>query len=237
MTDSTRITDAPGHSTGEAGQGSLSRRDTLLRYTASDRTNHWLTAIAFVCAGLSGLAMFHPALYGLSGLFGGGPWTRILHPYIGLFMVVAFALLAVRFWSHNFMQPADWKWLRQIRDVVNNREDRLPEVGRYNAGQKLLYWVIVVCLAGLLLTGIVIWRAYFSDYFSIRVVRLAALVHAFCAFVLITSIIVHIYSAIWVKGSVHAMTRGTVTPGWAWKHHRAWFREMIHAANSRSRPD
>jgi formate dehydrogenase subunit gamma len=237
MTDSTRITNAPGHSTGEAGQGSPGRRDTIVRYTASDRTNHWLTAIAFVCAGLSGLAMFHPALFGLSGLFGGGPWTRILHPYIGLFMVVAFALLAVRFWSHNFLQPADWKWLRQIRDVVNNREDRLPEVGRYNAGQKLLYWVIVLCLAGLLLTGIVIWRAYFSDYFSIRVVRLGALVHAFCAFVLITSIIVHIYSAIWVKGSVHAMTRGTVTPGWAWKHHRAWFREMTHAANSRSRPD
>ena len=237
MTDSTRITDAPGHSTGEAGQGSPRRRDTILRYTTSDRTNHWLTAIAFVCAGLSGLAMFHPAVFWLSGLFGGGPWTRILHPYIGLFMVVAFALLAVRFWSHNFLQPADWKWLRQIRDVVNNREDRLPEVGRYNAGQKLLYWVIVLCLAGLLLTGIVIWRAYFSDYFSIRVVRLAALLHAFCAFVLITSIIVHIYSAIWVKGSVHAMTRGTVTPGWAWKHHRAWFREMINAANSRSRPD
>ena len=237
MTDSTRITDAPGHSTGEAGQGSPRRRDTILRYTTSDRTNHWLTAIAFVCAGLSGLAMFHPAVFWLSGLFGGGPWTRILHPYIGLFMVVAFALLAVRFWSHNFLQPADWKWLRQIRDVVNNREDRLPEVGRYNAGQKLLYWVIVVCLAGLLLTGIVIWRAYFSDYFSIRVVRLAALLHAFCAFVLITSIIVHIYSAIWVKGSVHAMTRGTVTPGWAWKHHRAWYREMLHAANSRSRPD
>jgi formate dehydrogenase subunit gamma len=237
MTDSTHITDAPGHSTGDAGQGSPQRRDTLVRYTANDRTHHWTTAIAFVLAGLSGLAMFHPALFGLSGLFGGGPWTRILHPFLGLFMVGAFALLAVRFWSHNYLQPADWKWLRQIRDVVNNREDRLPEVGRYNAGQKLLYWVIVLCLAGLLLTGIVIWRAYFSDYFSIRVVRLAALVHAFCAFVLITSIIVHIYSAIWVKGSVHAMTRGTVTPGWAWKHHRAWYREMFHAANSRSRPD
>jgi len=211
--------------------------DRIIRYTAGTRINHWIVAISFVLLALSGLALFHPALFGLSGLFGGGPWTRILHPYIGLFMVVAFALLAVRFWSHNFMQPADWKWLRQMRDVVNNREDRLPEVGRYNAGQKLLYWVIVVCLAGLLLTGIVIWRAYFSDYFSIRVVRLAALLHAFCAFVLITSIIVHIYSAIWVKGSVHAMIRGTVTPGWAWKHHRAWFREMTHAANSRSRPD
>ena len=52
------------------------------------------------------------------------------------------------------MQPRDWAWLRQYRDVVNNREDRLPEVGRYNAGQKLIFYVILACLAGLLLTGV-----------------------------------------------------------------------------------
>jgi formate dehydrogenase subunit gamma len=237
MSDSTQIANAPGHSTGQAGQGSPHRHDTLVRYTAGDRTNHWTTAIAFVLAALSGLALFHPALFGLSALFGGGPWTRILHPYIGLFMVLAFVFLAVRFWSHNYLEPRDWKWLRQYRDVVNNREDKLPEVGRYNGGQKLIYWVIVLCLAGLLLSGIIIWRAYFSAYFPVRGVRIASLLHALCAFVLITSIIVHIYAALWVKGSVHAMVRGTVTPGWAWKHHRAWYREMIHAANPRSRPD
>ena len=237
MSDSAHITNAPGHSTGQTGQGLPQRRDTLVRYAAGDRTNHWLTAIAFILAGLSGLALFHPALFGLSGLFGGGPWTRILHPFLGLLMLLAFIFLAARMWRLNFIDRSDWEWLRQIRDVMNNREDRLPEVGRYNAGQKLVYWVAVLCLAGLLLTGIVIWRQYFAFYFSVRVVRIASFLHAFCAFVLITTIIVHIYAAIWIKGSVHAMTRGTVTPGWAWKHHRAWYREMIHAANSRSRPD
>jgi len=123
-------------------------------------------------------------------------------------MAGAFALLAVRFWRHNYLNPADWKWLRQYQDVINNREDRLPEVGRYNAGQKLLYWVIVACLTGLLLSGIVIWRAYFSFYFPISVVRLASVLHALCAFVLIASIIVHIYAAHLGQGSVHAMTRG-----------------------------
>ena len=132
------------------------------------------------------------------------------------------------------MQPRDWQWTRQIGDVITNREDRLPEVGKYNAGQKMLFWVLLLCLALLLPTGLIIWRAYFAAYFPIEVVRLSALAHAFFAFVLICSIIVHIYAAIWVKGSVHAMVRGTVTPGWAWKHHRAWYREMIHAANSRS---
>jgi formate dehydrogenase subunit gamma len=215
------------------------RGDLIVRYTADQRTNHWLVAMSFVLAALSGLALFHPALFPLSVLFGGGPWTRILHPFIGLLMFFLFLFLAASVGSENRMEPRDWAWLRQYRDVVNNREDRLPEVGRYNAGQKLVFYSIVLCLAGLILSGIVIWRAYFSLYFPVTVVRLASVLHAVCALVLICTIIVHVYAAIWVKGSVEAMTRGTVTPGWAWKHHRAWFREIIghNAASSRPNPD
>jgi formate dehydrogenase subunit gamma len=212
-------------------------RATIVRYTPKDRINHWLVAMAFVLAALSGLALFHPALFWFTNLFGGGPWDRILHPLIGLFMIVAFIFYAAKMAHENRMLPRDWAWLRQIMDVISNREERLPEVGRYNAGQKLVFYSVVLCLTGLLLTGIVIWRAYFSEYFPITVIRWGALLHALCGFVLISTIIVHIYAAIWVKGSIRAMTRGTVTPGWAWKHHRAWFREMTHAANSRSRPD
>jgi formate dehydrogenase subunit gamma len=212
-------------------------RDSIVRYSANERTNHWIVAIAFVLAALSGLALFHPALFWLANLFGGGPWARILHPIISLAMVLAFLFLAVAVWKDNRLQDRDWKWLRQMQDVVNNREERLPEVGRYNAGQKLLFFVIVICMVGLLLSGIVIWRAYFSLYFSIGVIRFASLLHALCALVLVCAIILHVYAAIWVKGSMQAMTRGTVTAGWAWKHHRAWFRETTHATHSRTRPD
>ena len=205
------------------------KRDELVRYEPATRINHWIVAISFVLLALSGLALFHPALFWLTNLFGGGPWTRILHPFIGLVMVIAFVFLGAKLWHENVMQPRDWQWLRQIKDVVNNREDALPEVGKYNAGQKLLFYTIVLCLIGLLLSGIVIWRAYFAVYFSVEVIRFASLLHAFCAFVLICAIIVHIYAAIWVKGSVKAMTRGTVSYGWAWKHHRLWFREATPA--------
>src|ERR1700733_15358509 len=107
------------------------RRDTaspqhhgmILRYTAGERTNHWLVALAFVLAALSGLALFHPALFWLSNFFGGGPWTRVLHPFIGLIMVIVFVFLAASFWGENRMRPADGQWLRQDRDVVNNREE------------------------------------------------------------------------------------------------------------------
>ncbi len=52
----------------------------LQRYTANERSNHWAVALLFILAGLSGMALFHPALFWLSNLFGGGTWTRILHP-------------------------------------------------------------------------------------------------------------------------------------------------------------
>ena len=211
---------------------------TIVRYTAKERVNHWIVAMAFVLAALSGLALFHPALFWFTTFFGGGPWDRILHPIVGLIMVVAVIFYGAGKAAENRMEPRDWKWLRQITDVISNREERLPEVGRYNAGQKLVFYSAVLCLVGLLFTGIVIWRAYFSQYFPITVIRWSALLHALCAFVLISTIIVHIYAAIWIKGSIRAMTRGTVTPGWVWKHHRAWFREIMgHAESSRPRSD
>src|SRR5450755_4409643 len=200
--------------------------DDIVRYTAGTRINHWIVAISFVLLALSGLALFHPALFWLTNLFGGGPWTSILHPFIGCVMVAVFILLGMKMWQDNYLQHRDWLWLKKSKDVVMNREENLPDVGRYNAGQKLLFFTIVVCLIVLILSGIVIWRIYFSALFPIAVIRFASLLHAFFAFVLICAIIVHVYAAIWVKGSIRAMTRGRVSPGWAWKHHRAWFREV-----------
>jgi formate dehydrogenase subunit gamma len=199
----------------------------VVRYTPNERTNHWITAITFILLTLSGLAMFHPAMTWLYGIFGGGQWTRILHPFVGCVMFLSFLVLALRFWHHNYLDRADVQWLRQIGDVLNNREEKLPAIGKYNAGQKLLFFTLVTGMLLLLASGVVIWRRYFSFYFPIEVIRLAALVHAAAAFVLIASIIVHIYAALWIKGSIGAMTRGTVTYGWARKHHPNWFREII----------
>ena len=199
----------------------------IVRYTPNERTNHWITAISFVLLALSGLAMFHPAMSWLYAIFGGGQWTRILHPFVGCVMFLSFLILALRFWHNNYLDQADLQWMRQIDDVLNNREEKLPAIGKYNAGQKLLFFTMVICLLLLLASGIVIWRRYFSFYFPIGIVRLAALVHAAAAFVLIVGIVVHIYAALWIKGSIGAMTRGTVTYGWARKHHPNWFKEII----------
>ena len=201
-------------------------RREIERYTANERVNHWFTAITFVILALSGLALFHPSMYWLTNLLGGGTWTRILHPFIGVAMFVSFFVLALGFWGHNKLTRSDFKWLAQWRDVMNNREEGLPEVGRYNAGQKLLFWVMVWTMILLLVSGIVIWQPYFAPVFPLTLLRMAALTHAISAFVLILGIIVHIYAAIWIKGSMGAMMRGFVSSAWAKKHHSAWFRDV-----------
>lgn len=206
----------------------------IVRYTPNERTNHWVTAILFVLLALSGLALFHPSMFWLTSLFGGGQWTRILHPYMGILMFVSFLLLAIRFWPYNYLDRDDVQWLRQFDDVLAKREHAVPEVGRYNAGQKVVFFVTVACLIVLLVSGVVIWRVYFGTLFPPAVVRFASLVHAITAFVLIVTIIVHIYAAIWVKGSVRAMTRGTVSLGWARKHHAKWFRDIVRGYRDRT---
>jgi len=207
--------------------------DLLLRHDSRDRVLHWLVVIAFFAAAASGLALFHPALFWLSNLLGGGPWSVILHPFVGLVMVVLFYIFARPLWQENKLEPYDRQWLSRIQDVVENRDEGLPEIGKYNAGQKLLYFVLVACMLVLLLSGLVIWRRYFAAYFPIGAVRLAAVLHAIAAFALVLGVVVHVSAAAWVKGSIRAMLVGTVTPGWAYKHHRVWFREKIRPTGGR----
>jgi formate dehydrogenase subunit gamma len=85
---------------------------------------------------------------------------------------------------------------------------------------------MVVSLLLLLVTGVMFWRPWFAPYFPIDVLRVAVLVHAAAAMLLVAATIMHVYAAIWVKGTVRAMTRGTVTEGWARTNHALWHQEM-----------
>jgi formate dehydrogenase subunit gamma len=151
-------------------------------------------------------------------------------------MFVLFLGLVVQFWRANYFIDNDRLWLRRIDRVMKNEEEGVPPIGKYNPGQKLLFWTLLLCMLGLLFTGLVIWRAYFSQYFGITTIRWAMLLHALAGFVLILCIIVHIYAGIWVKGSVNAMLHGWVSRAWARKHHELWYREVTRD-DERPRPD
>ncbi|SFH36783.1 formate dehydrogenase subunit gamma [Modicisalibacter xianhensis] len=203
----------------------------ILRYTWWARTNHWVVAISFVLLVLSGLALFHPFFWSFTGLFGGPIPTRFIHPWIGVVMSLFFLLLAVQFFKESFIKRHDIQWLKQIRDVLSNRDEKLPPVGKNNAGQKLVYWIMVACVPVLLVTGIIIWRPYFADAMPLWLLRFAVMVHAYTAFLAIITLIIHIYSGIWVKGSIRAMVQGRVSKAWAKHHHNLWYEEVMKERN------
>jgi formate dehydrogenase subunit gamma len=211
-------------------------KGTLTRNTASARINHWITGGCFVLLLLSGLSMFHPMLFFLSGLFGGGQWTRAVHPWIGIVLLVSYAGLIVQFWRDNMWSRDDPAWMRAIGRVLANEEEGVPEVPRFNAGQKFVFWSMALLVPVLFASGILIWEVYFATYTTIEQQRIAVLIHSLAAIVAIIVWITHVYAAIWVRGSVRAMTQGYVTPGWAWRHHRKWLRSLVATGSPGPRP-
>lgn len=196
------------------------------RYRGITRLNHWVTAVSLILLLVSGLALFHPSLYFLSAFFGGGQITRWIHPFIGVLLFFSFLLLFLQMWRLNLPRPEDTTWVANIGDMVTGKEEKLPELGKYNAGQKFIFWAMAGLIVVLIGSGIMIWQQYFPELVSIPTRRLALLVHAVAAVLIILVFILHVFAAIWTRGTIRAMTRGTVTGGWAWKHHRKWLREL-----------
>ena len=199
----------------------------VARYTTAARINHWITAASLILLALSGMALFHPSLFFLTHLFGGGQATRAVHPWIGVVLAVSFLGLFFRFVTLNFWTREDTIWMQNLGKVINDKEEGMPEVGKYNAGQKLVFWGQSILILLLFCSGIVLWDVYFEDYTTIDQKRLSAVIHSLCAIGAILIWIIHVYAAIWVKGTLRAMTRGSVTRGWSWKHHRKWFRQEV----------
>lgn len=216
--------------------GLLQRRIYVQRYSTLQRVNHWITAILFVLLALSGLGLFYPDLFWLTFLFGGGESAKAIHPWLGCALLVSFFVLAVQFVRNNIPNGDDLKWMRSLHTVMANSHEKLPELGKYNAGQKAVYWSQFFLIPILFVTGILVWQIYFGEAVPIWLQRLSLLIHCLAAAIAITVIIVHVYAGIWVKGTPRAMTRGTVTGGWAYLHHRKWLRESIAKGLVRSGP-
>ena len=198
----------------------------LHRHSGVTRFNHWIMVILFGLAGFSGLALFHPNLFPLTGIFGGPQWTRIVHPYFGIGVFLAILFMLARYWRDNLPTKDDAEWIKHSGDMLKGNQTAMPPVGKYNAGQKGVFWGVCICLIVLLVTGVLFWQAWFAHAVPIPLQRLAVVLHALAAFVISLLVVIHIYAALWVKGTVRAMTQGTVSAGWAKQHHYLWYKKV-----------
>jgi formate dehydrogenase subunit gamma len=193
------------------------------RFDAAERAIHWAAALGFLYAALTGLSLWSHKLYWLAWVLGGGSTVRAMHPWGGVVFLLALALMFRRWAGQMKFDADDRAWLRQAHQYARHEEARLPEAGRFNAGQKTLFWLQSIAAVLLLATGVVLW---FPEAMP-RPWRLAAvLIHPLAAIAALGGIIVHIYmGTAAVPEAFRGMIQGWVKPGWAASHHPKWYRK------------
>ena len=170
----------------------MSKSKMIVRTKFIDRACHWTVAICFFLVAVSGISFFFPTLQWLTETFGTPQMGRILHPFFGVLIFVVLMFMFARFVHHNIPDKQDIPWVLGIVEVLKGNEHKVAKVGKYNAGQKMMFWTIMSMIFVLLVTGVII----------------------------------HMYMAFWVKGSIKGMIEGKVSRRWAQKHHPRWYREV-----------
>jgi len=209
-------------------RGQVLPEGRILRYTFVERVNHWIVAFAYVYLLLTGLAFWSPWLYWLAILCGGGQISRILHPWAGLIFFVAVIYMYVLWAGQMHTTDTDKAWWRSLRSYVRNEDEKMPPAGRFNAGQKLLFWGFLVCGILLLLSGVILWIPEWIPW-SLRYLRyLAVLVHAASALLTIGLFMIHIYMSVFAeRGAFQSAVRGDVSEEFARRYHPGWYKEVV----------
>jgi len=201
--------------------------DEVQRYNFAERAYHWINAIAYTYLMLTGLALFTPLAYWLAYVLGGPATIRYWHPWIGL------VYLATVFWMHRMWKrdmqkiTEDERWSKNLRAYAENRDELMPPQGRFNAGQKQFWWVMLYCTFILLITGIIMWIPEKMPRELHWVLPITVFIHSATALITIAAFIIHVYMSVWVTpGSVKAMVEGHVSTSWARTHHRLWYEKI-----------
>jgi formate dehydrogenase subunit gamma len=223
------VSTAAGRRSFEIGR-TVVHEGQLVRHSVYTRVVHWTAAIFFVLALLSGFAIYTPWMFRwLTPLFGGGPMTRLLHPWFSLAFVIVFALQTLNWLTPMTWTPDDRRWMRHLKAYITNAEAEPQDVGFFNAGQKLYFWAIVISALVFLISGIPLW---FPATFGRFTVALSYILHDIAALLMLAGFIIHIYEATAAQpGTFQSMTRGTVEKRWAWTHHPGWYRSQMEREN------
>ena len=193
------------------------------RFGSIERFAHWLAAVSFIVLGLSGLNLtFGKSL--LLPLIGPEAFTtvsqagKIAHNYVSFAFVLGISLMFVMWVKDNFPHPRDLVWLAKGGGIVGSAH---PPAGRFNFGQKLIFWSVILGGAGLSVTGYILMFPF--QFADLAGMQLAGIVHGLIGVVLVAIIIAHIYiGTLGMEGAFDAMGTGKVDVNWAKEHHSVW---------------
>jgi formate dehydrogenase subunit gamma len=199
---------------------------TLVRFNAFERFVHWMTASCFVVLALSGLNITFgkPLLLPLmspAAFTTWSEWAKYAHNYLSFPFTLGVVLIFLMWLGGNIPSRVDVDWLKRGGGMVGHDH---PPAGRFNAGQKLIYWIVVLGGAAMAISGYVLIFPFYGT--SIGTMQDAAIVHGIVAMLFIAAMLGHIYiGTIGMEGAFEAMGRGTVDLNWAREHHSLWLEE------------
>lgn len=229
---------------------------TITRFSMIERMGHWLLAVSFIILGLTGLNVLYGRYVLLPVL---GPdafgaitiWGKYLHNYVGFAFMLGLVMVFVMWVIHNFPRTADIKWILQGGGMFSKGSH--PPAHKFNAGQKIIFWAVILCGASLSLSGIALMfpfeMALFAKTFAflnnfgfdlptaltpIQEMQLSQSWHSILSLLLIVVVIAHIYiGTIGMEGAFDAMGTGEVDTNWAKEHHSLWVEDMKEDAKGK----
>jgi formate dehydrogenase subunit gamma len=200
----------------------------VLRYAFHERLTHWIAAFSYIYLMLTGLAFWSPWLFWIAVVLGGGQISRMLHPWVGLIFVGAVVHMHSMWSKQMRFEPVDSEWWKSLRYYITNQDEKMPPAGRYNAGQKLLFWTFLFAGLVLLATGLVLWFTE-SLPWSWRWLRyVSVILHPLAALITIANFMIHIYMGVFAeRGAFGSVIRGDVTLAFAKRYHPGWYKEIV----------
>jgi formate dehydrogenase subunit gamma len=197
----------------------------LQRFSFLERIVHWVVGSTFVALLLTGLAFAYPPLFWLTFLMGGGAAARALHPQFGVLFGVGILFMFGLWVRDMFLDGQDRQWLGAIRHYASHDYAKVPPAGKYNAGQKMFFWIQSVLAVVFIATGLLLW---FPESFGSGLLNTARLLHFTASLGGGLFLIVHVYlSTVAYPGTARGMIDGKVTPAWARHHHPRWSGERV----------
>jgi formate dehydrogenase subunit gamma len=206
---------------------------TIVRFNAIERFMHWMTATCFIILAISGLNItFGKSL--LLPLMSPGAFTtwsqalKYAHNYLSFPFTFGVILMFLMWIGGNIPNKLDVEWVKRGGGIVG---DDHPPAYRFNAGQKMIYWIVVLGGSAVAISGYLLMFPFYGT--GIAGMQLAQIVHGIVALLFVAAMLGHIYiGTIGMEGAFEAMGSGEVDVNWAKEHHSLWLEEEMSGTRS-----
>ena len=200
----------------------------IVRFNGFERFVHWMTAACFIILALSGLNITFgkPLLLPLIGPEAFTTWSELAkyaHNFLSFPFTIGVVLIFLMWVGGNIPNNVDVEWVKRGGGIIGNDH---PPAYRFNAGQKMIYWIVVIGGGASAVTGYLLLFPFYGT--GIEGMQIAQVVHAVVSVLFIAAMLGHIYiGTVGMEGAFEAMGEGTVDINWAKQHHRLWLEEEV----------